>query len=215
MNERLEIIYREIDFCHTFADIGCDHGLMTKAMLDGEKCKDAIISDVSKKCLEKAENLLAREIKDGRVKSVVSNGFDNLPHCDSALIAGMGGEEIVLILNKAKNLPQKLVLQPMKNPQKVRVTAVDLGYKILKDFVFKVGKIYYDLIVLEKGEDKLEEDEIEFGRSNLLGDNLTFNSLVNKKLKMLNDYLANSNISTDTKTQMQKQVERLKKYVKN
>lgn len=213
MNERLEIIFSELDNCNVFADIGCDHGLMTKAMVDSGKCQKAIISDVSKKCLEKAESLLAKEIISGKVISVVSDGFDNVPACDLALIAGMGGEEIALILKKAMNLPEKLVLQPMKNPQKVRVTAVGLGYKIKKDYVFSSGKIFYDLIVLEKGIDNLSEDEIEFGRTNINSNNLAFKSSVNLRLKKLREYLLNSAISKDTELSMKKEIEKLEKYV--
>ncbi len=212
MNERIDIIYREIDECEVFADIGCDHGLITKAMLDGKKCKRAIVSDVSKKCLEKAELLLSDKIESGEVVSVVSDGFDNLPPCDLALIAGMGGEEIVLILKKAKNLPEKLLLQPMKNPQKVRLTAVELGYKIIKDFTFKVGKIYYDLIALEKGEDSLLPDEIEYGRTNIKGDNQAFKSLVKKRLKMLSNLLENSALAQETRNQIEEEIKRLKNY---
>ena len=104
MNGRLEEIFSAIEPCKIFADIGCDHGLMTEAVLRSGKCQKAVVSDVSKKCLEKAENLLKNYIDEGRVSSVVSDGFDNLPDVDLALIAGMGGEEISLILKKAKNL---------------------------------------------------------------------------------------------------------------
>ncbi|MBQ4098436.1 MAG: SAM-dependent methyltransferase, partial [Clostridia bacterium] len=38
MNRRLEEIFSVIPKCEVFADIGCDHGLMTKAMLVSGKC---------------------------------------------------------------------------------------------------------------------------------------------------------------------------------
>jgi tRNA (adenine22-N1)-methyltransferase len=53
MTDRLEKIYAKIPFCKVFADIGCDHGYISKAMLDGKKCERVIISDVSENCLEK------------------------------------------------------------------------------------------------------------------------------------------------------------------
>lgn len=213
MNERLKEIFSSIEPCEVFADIGCDHGLMTEAMLRSGKCKRAVVSDVSKKCLEKAENLLKDYIKEGRVFSVVSDGFDNLPNVDSALIAGMGGEEISLILKRAKNLPNKLVLQPMKNVDKVRICAVEIGYKIIKDYVFFCGKVFYDLLVLQKGEDKLTEEEIEFGRTNLTKRGEAFVSRLKIRVEKLNGFLQNPLLSEDSKEQMREEILRLKKYV--
>jgi hypothetical protein len=101
MTERLEIIYGHLDNCTRFADIGCDHGYITKAMLDGKKCHYAVASDVSNKCLDKAKALLKDYEKDKKAECLLSDGFDNLPNFfDEALISGMGGEEIVSTLMK-------------------------------------------------------------------------------------------------------------------
>ena len=213
MNYRLEKIFSAIPTCETFADIGCDHGYITKAMMDSGKCKNAIISDVSEKCLDKARGLLEDYIKEGRVTSVVSDGFDKVEGCDVALIAGMGGEEIVSILSKTKNLPQKLVLQPMKNPDKVRVTAVKLGYRIESDSVFFSGDKYYDLMVLSKGKDCLTADEIEFGRTNILSSSEDFKRLINERLQIIEDCLKKDNLSDRAKEELTAKAEKLKNYV--
>jgi len=115
MTERLKIIFDNIPNCSVFADVGCDHGYIAKAMLVSGKAQKVIASDISAKCLEKAEEILVKEIKQGSAVCVVSNGFEKILFCDVALIAGMGGEEISTIINSAKNLPNMLVIQPMKN----------------------------------------------------------------------------------------------------
>jgi tRNA (adenine22-N1)-methyltransferase len=213
MTERLNEIFSVIPKCESFADVGCDHGLMTEAMLKSGKCSRAVVSDVSQKCLEKAQSLLAEYIDDGRVISIVSDGFDNLPKTECALIAGMGGEEICSIIKRAKNLPETLVLQPMKNTDKVRVTAVELGYKIVKDYLFYSGKIFYDLLVLTKGEDCLTEEEIEFGRTNLIERSSAFIEKIKTRIAKIDECLENPALSTQTKTEMAKERDRLKKYV--
>ena len=213
MNRRLEEIFSVIPKCEVFADIGCDHGLMTKAMLVSGKCERAIIADVSAKCLLKAQELLKDYLDEGRVVSAVSDGFDNLPPCDLALIAGMGGEEIVSILEKANSLPNKLVLQPMKNAEKVRRIAISLGYAIKKDYVFYSGGIFYDLICLEKGKDSITDEEAEFGRDNLKGDNEDFKKLIKIKVEKVNAYLKNPALSIEVRGEMQSELLRLKKYV--
>ena len=213
MTERLNVIFDQLPNCTVFAVIGCDHGYMTKAMIDNGKCQSAIISDISKKCLEKAEKLLHASIISKNVTSVVSNGFEKVGECDLALIAGMGGEEIIKILKNAKKPPEKLVLQPMKNTDKVRIAVVQKGYKIVKDFTFYADKIYYDLLVLEKGQDSLTLDEIEFGRTNIALRPKAFTDYINLQVKKLGQYLVRDGISLETKEKLQSQLERYKKYV--
>ncbi len=180
MTERLKKIFDELPSCDTFADIGCDHGYIAEAMLKSGKCKRVIISDISQKCLDKAINLLSEKYS-GRFKAVVSNGFAKVGGAQVALIAGMGGEVICDIISSAAELPQTLVLQPMKNADKVRLTLLNGGYKILKDYTFKDGK-FYDLIVAEKGEDGgYTADELTFGRDNLKLKNADFKEYLLRK----------------------------------
>ena len=170
MKNRIDEIFSIIPKSEIFADIGCDHGYIAKKMLDSGKCKKAIVSDISEKCLNKASELLKNETETKRAEAIVSDGFDALPIVDTALIAGMGGEEIIKILLNAKNaqkLPETLILQPMKNAEKVRKAIVDLQYKIEKDYLFYVKDKYYILILVKRGQDSLTEDEIEFGRTNI------------------------------------------------
>ena len=213
MTERLQEIFSLLPECEVFADIGCDHGYISQAMLKSGKCKKAILADVSAKCLKKAQRLLAQEIAQDRALAIVSNGFDNLPESDLALIAGMGGQEIITILKKAKSLPEKLLLQPMKNTDKVRETAVSLGYKIIKDYTFFSADIFYDVILLEKGMDKLTQEEIEFGRTNLQERPQAFKDCLKQKIQGLITFSQGENLKPQTKDAMINEIERLKKYV--
>ncbi len=213
MTDRLSKIFELLPTADVFADIGCDHGYMAKAMLESGKAKRVIISDISAKCLQKAQTLLREEIASGRAESVVSNGFEKIGECDLALIAGMGGEEISDIISSAKILPKSLVLQPMKNPEKVRVKAVSLGYKIEIDFVFKSGGKFYDIMLLTKGEDSLTEEEIEFGRTNIMERPEAFVEMLKIKLSKLSEYIGQEGLKEQDKLQMRFLMEKLKKYV--
>ena len=180
---RLKTLLDELGSCKTFADVGCDHGYIAENMLKYGKCEFAYITDISAICLKKAENLLALEY-DGRYKAIVCNGLKGVPKVDQALIAGMGGEIICDILENADYLPDRLVLQPMKNPEKVRLKALNLGYKLIKDYTFKDEK-FYDLIVCEKGEDFYSNDELVFGRDNLRCKGQAFIEIIEKKISVL------------------------------
>ena len=167
MTERIARLCAELPKVTVFADIGCDHGYCTQYVLKNGLCERAYITDISAKCLEKAEKLLAKEIAAGRCKAVCCDGFTGLPELpDCALIAGLGGEEICHILEGA--LPKTLVLQPMKNTDKVRARLLELGRKIVKDITFLSGGKFYDLVVTEgEGKEQYTELELEFGRDNL------------------------------------------------
>ena len=213
IGDRLKKIYSILPSCNLFADIACDHGLITKAMLEGNKCKKAIISDISKKCLSKAEALLADYIDSGTVLSVVSDGFDNVGNCDLALIAGIGGEEIIKIIKKAKILPYKMVFQPMHNTKELRKFIVTNGYKITLDKVFFAEQKFYDIIVCEKGQDKLTEEEIEFGKTNISEKPADFIKKITNEIEKFELILSSESISDKSREDIVLKMEKMKKYV--
>ena len=211
MTERLDIIFSELAPCRKFADVGCDHGYIAEAMLAGGKAKETVVSDISAPSLEKAKKLLARYGK--RVKAIVCDGLcAEHSDCDQILIAGMGGEEIASILQRAEKLPERLVLQPMKNADKVRKSLLSLGYRIIKDYVFKDGK-YYFLIVAERGEDEYTEDELFFGRDNLNGKCPAFEEYAREQIKKYEKYLAAEGLSESGRAEIEDIIERYKRSI--
>ena len=213
MTERLNQIFSDIPDCEVFADVGCDHGYIAKKMIKTGKCRKVILSDISEKSLSKAENLLKTEIAKGVATAVVSDGFKNLPECDCALIAGLGGEEIIRILTEAPYLPEKLVLQPMKNVRKVREYAVGSGYKITGDRVFSEGYMFYDLITLVKGKDVLTSEEAEFGRGNLINPSAAFKNKIRWEIKCIDGRIETGDLKKHILAEFLKRREELKKYV--
>lgn len=211
MTDRLTEIFNALPTCKVFADVGCDHGYISLEMLKSNKAEKVIFSDISKNCLEKARELLSEFVFEGRAEGYVSNGFDSLPTFDLALIAGMGGEEIISIIEKAKDLPQKLVLQPMKNSPKVREVLLEKGYKFIKDYTFKAEDKFYDLMVLENGEDFLTKEEIEFGKTNLALKPTAFLEKLSIRKKAILSYIEKENISKLAKDELIEELKRIEK----
>ena len=153
--------------CRTLADVGCDHGYFTKYALDNGLCEFAFFSDVSAKCLHKAEVLLKEEIPAGRCAPIVCDGLSGYPYVpECVLIAGMGGEEIVKILSPVQ-LPEFFLLQPMKNADKVRRFLLSRGVTVTADFLVQDGTFYEIIAGHGRGTDTYTEREILFGRDNL------------------------------------------------
>lgn len=211
--DRLNVLYSLIDSGEVFADIGCDHGYLSKAVLDGDKFKTVIVSDVSEKSLQKAITLL--KPYGDRVISIVADGFNGYPLVPSqAVIAGMGGEEIVKILKGAKELPEKLVLAPQKNSDKVRKTLLLLGYKILKDFTFFSQGKFYDAISAEKGKDFYTETEIIFGRDNLKDKPIGFIKKLEKDACLMESIILSDTASSKAKSVAKLKLDKIKEILK-
>ncbi len=165
---RIEILCSYFDYCQSFADVGCDHGYCTEYALKSGKCKSAVIADVSAKCLAKAEKLLSAYIQSGVCRSVCCDGLKDIPEqTEQVLIAGMGGEEIIKILSQGF-IPQKFVLQPMKNAPKLREFLLARGCKITADDIFRDDKFYF-VIKGERdgGTSAYSQSQLFFGRDSL------------------------------------------------
>lgn len=189
MNKRLQVIFSEIPKCSSFADVGCDHGYIAEAVLTSEKCRSVIISDISAPSLEKAKKLLKKYIDCGKATAVLCDGLKLVPPCETVLIAGMGGEETIKILSESPFLPDKLLLSPMKNQDKVRRFLEKSGYGIKKDYVFSDER-YYHIIYAEKGVfcEKYTEKEFAYGRTNLKERSADFLAYLNKELEKTLNY---------------------------
>ena len=164
---RLSTICGALTPCDSFADVGCDHGYCTLYMIENGLCRTACISDISAPSLAKAEKLLLRYIQEGRVTSVCCAGLALVPReTEQVLIAGMGGEEMLAILREGF-LPPVLVLQPMKNAEKVRAFLLENGYAPDLDVTFYDSKFYHLLRARRGAGRQYSERDVAFGYDNL------------------------------------------------
>lgn len=164
LSERLRKITDCIPQCNVLADVGCDHGYIgTTALLEG-KAERVVFIDISRPSLDKAVQFCAQMNVSDRFTFVCRDGLGDCV-ADVAVIAGMGGMETISVLKGAQQLPEVLVLQPMKNVDELR-RYLQSCYFIVSDRMFKDGK-FYNLIVARRGQDTLSEDEILFGKTNI------------------------------------------------
>lgn len=185
LSARLRALLGFIEPCKVFADVGCDHGYIAESVLEKELAERVVISDISFKSLNKAVKLLFQYGE--RVNAICTDGMKGFPeNVDQALIAGMGGEEIVKILQSAPYVPETVVCQPMKNADKVRRSLIGLGYKLTRDTVFFDGNKYYFIIRAEIGASDYSEREIIWGRENL--DDPVFKNYLRDKIARLKKY---------------------------
>ena len=195
--KRLQTVCGQLSPCDTLADVGCDHGYCTLYVLERGLCRRAVISDISRSSLHKAEELLSSYIAEGRVESVCCAGLSQVPcNCGQVLIAGMGGEEIVKIL-EGGFLPANLVLQPMKNTEKVRAFLLEKGYCLVRYFLFYDGPKHYDLLRAEHGAPPRAYGslELEFGYDNIHAPSPDFDRFLRGEIENARGRLAKADAS--------------------
>ena len=208
--DRIDKLCAYLNPCETFADIGCDHGYCTLYVLKNNLAKHAYIADISEKCLKKAENLLRDYIEKGRVTPVCCDGLQGIPDCDEALIAGMGGEEIISILKRAY-IPENFVFQPMKNVADLRRYLLDCGAEITRDEVFESGgKYYFVLCGKREGKSVYTEAQLEYGKGDING---ALGGYLREEIAKKRQYLERG-LSRDSRLEIERQIKQMAAVLK-
>ncbi|MDE5722289.1 MAG: class I SAM-dependent methyltransferase [Clostridia bacterium] len=186
--DRIERLCAFLDCCRVFADVACDHGYCAEYMLKNGLCESAVISDISEKSLAKAEKLLSEFTASGKCRAVCCDGLENIDGADEVLIAGIGGAEIIKILQNAY-IPEKFIFQPMKNAKALRKYLLQSGCKIICDDLFTDGKKYYFVIKGTRtgGGQSYLKAQLEYGKDSLF--NPVLKSYIKEELSKKRGYL--------------------------
>ena len=129
------------------ADICTDHAYLPVWLARKGQISHAIACDIREGPLERAMEHIEKYQVSSMVEARLSDGLENIrPHeVDTVVIAGMGGEVMIHILQRAPWLKQgtDLILQPMTSVDKLRVWLAGEGYQIQKERAVRAqGKIY-------------------------------------------------------------------------
>lgn len=179
LSKRLSKLVSKVPQCDTLLDVGCDHGFVAYELKTQGVAKNVMLSDISEKSLEKARELFAKN--HIQAEFFVSDGIKSIQKkFDFCIIAGMGGLEIMNILQDGKI--DNALLQPMNHIAELRLYLVQSGYKIVDDEIIFDGK-FYNMINVKKGEDILTELEMMFGRTNLQNRSVDFVQYLKEQLR--------------------------------
>lgn len=155
LRPRLLAAAKFIQGSHTVADIGCDHGRLSAALLQRGLAKHIIASDISEDSLQKARDLAARcGFTDVELSFHVSDGLSHLSpgEADTLVFAGMGGELIAKLLaagGAAAKAAEKIIMQPMGGTTELRRFLYENGYAIQDEaMVFDAGRYYQILLAV-------------------------------------------------------------------
>ena len=148
LSNRLEMVVSMVAPAKAAADIGTDHGHVPIELVKRGIVEHAYAMDVRKGPLSKAqENVAAAGLKD-KIETRLSDGVQklNAGEANSVIIAGMGGELVIHILEDGRHVwdtVDQWILSPHSEQHKVREWLWNHGFPIVKeDMVFEEGKFY-------------------------------------------------------------------------
>lgn len=148
--ERLACAMEMLRGAQTVADIGCDHGRLSCALVQQGIAERCIAVDISAPSLKKAEQLAERVGVADRVETRLGDGLQPVQpgEADAIAILGVGGtltarmlEAVDTPLNGAK----RCVLQPMRAVDDIRTWLFERNYPVLSDRVVFEGGRYYQV----------------------------------------------------------------------
>ncbi|QCR32912.1 tRNA (adenine(22)-N(1))-methyltransferase TrmK [Lysinibacillus sp. SGAir0095] len=170
LSKRLETVASFVPTGAVVADIGSDHaylpcylvhnGIVTKAIA-GEVVKGPFESALRQVKLEGLEKNITVRLADGLKAVEESDGVDTIT------IAGMGGPLIVSILENDKESLKsvtRLILQPNIHAKVIREWAIRNHWAVLDEVILKEDEKIYEVLVLQRGEMELSEQEILLGK---------------------------------------------------
>ena len=157
------------------ADIGADHGYLSESLSRLEKVDKILAVEISQKCLDKVIKL-KQNFNLNKVEPILSDGLINVQHADISVMAGIGGYEIINILQNQNKINEKrkcdlFVLQPSDNTVELRQWINKNNMLVISDFIFESAKRFYSIIVVDVSKTevkKLDDFDLYFGRDNTL-----------------------------------------------
>lgn len=165
---------RIVDFCpylERWADIGCDHGRTSCALILENRAEDVYAADISAPSLAKAENLSKLIGIEEKIHLRLGDGFSPIKGdaVQGAVLSGMGGPLILDIFEAEPEVfasLEHLVLSPQKYPELVRKFLNEAGRTIVREaMVEEQGKYYPIMLVCKGSELPYTEAELLTGRN--------------------------------------------------
>ncbi len=157
LSPRLRCIAELVPRGARLADVGTDHGYLPVWLLQEGRIEHAIASDINALPLAHARRTVEEYGVADQVELRLCAGLDAVApdEADTVVIAGMGGETILAILDAAPWLRRDgmtLLLQPMTKAELLRRWLSENGYRIeFERLVRDKGTIYAVLTVKAGG----------------------------------------------------------------
>jgi ribosomal protein L11 methyltransferase (prmA) len=220
LSKRLQTIADFVKQDAVVADIGTDHAHIPIYLKINNIINKAYACDINKGPLEKAkENIEYFGVSENIVLRL-SNGLDKISNeeVDSIIIAGMGGELIIDILDRGKRFFDKkntFILSPHTKTDEVRFYLLRKGFEILKeDMCIDEGKFYTVMEVKYLDSTvKYSEAELLYGKYLIENKNPILLQFLKKEEDKYLSILSNTGLNENRKKELSQRLDIIKETI--
>lgn len=167
LSKRLLALFQMVDPNSIVADIGCDHGQLSIALVEEGICDHVYACDLRAGPLSRAKEAVMQAHLETKIDCLLRNGMDDLPDdCDTILIAGMGFETIKQILEAHETtLPhyRKFIIQSNKHVAALRHWISAHHFTIVQEDLVEEDHFYEIVAFTCEYHDSYSEVECMFG----------------------------------------------------
>lgn len=155
LSPRLSAIAAQVPQGARLTDVGTDHAYLPTALLLAGRIHQAEATDVNERPLRRGRETATLYGVSERINFQLRDGLDGIrgPETDTVVIAGMGGDLIARILERAPWTREKLLLlQPMTAQAELRQWLTGHGYAIQGETLVREGEKFYQILRVQGGE---------------------------------------------------------------
>ena len=197
MNKRLDLLYEMIPSDGLgVIDVGTDHGQIPIRLANSGYSGYIFATDIAEGPLNAACSAAHAAGVENKIRFLLCDGLDLCPPEDVSdiLIAGMGGDTICGILDRAEWIfsgQYRLILQPMTRPEVLRYWLIHNDFSINLEAVSREEQHVYQLFRAEMGPRKRMSDAEYLTGSSVVrrtGDDVHF--VIDQQLRMIEKKLS-------------------------
>ena len=187
LSARLQLLADWVRPGARIADVGTDHTFLPVWLVLQGRVSAAIASDLREGPLARGAETAREYGVANLVETRLCGGLDAIrpEEVDTVIIAGMGGETIVHILEKAPwtaDGRHTLLLQPMSKVEMLREFLADNGYEIVREQLVRDRGTVYPLMEIRAGHMRPTRGQLHAGVK-LLHDPLQDRALIEKIIR--------------------------------
>lgn len=151
LDKRLLCIASMLPSCRGIADVGVDHGLLICHLIGTGRAHWGIATDIHEEPLKKARMEICRRGLEKKICCLMTDGLNGISstHLDGIIIAGMGGETIIHIINNwpySKSSNITWLLQPMTKSHRLRAWLWKNGFNLCEENCCQSSGHVYSII---------------------------------------------------------------------
>ncbi|MFR5601779.1 MAG: tRNA (adenine(22)-N(1))-methyltransferase [Lachnospiraceae bacterium] len=215
LSHRLEIVASFVSEGSNLADIGTDHGYIPIYLVEQGIVPRAIAMDVRTGPLKRADSHIREHGLEHQIQTRLSDGLEKLEpgEADTVVIAGMGGELIIHILEAGAHVRDSIrewVLSPQSALEQVRRYLQEHGLAIVQETMLCEDGKYYTVMKAVPGKMALcREIEWKYGKDLLDQKHPVLLEFLEKEERLLTEVLTHL-AAQDTDGARQRKAEILK-----